>query len=147
MNRCCYVSHSPVSCSATDGKRERERERALSMRHITHAAWRLCMTPKTTLLKTGSVPFHRPEDCTDLLLNHFNPCWRSAQTGNFSGLSAGVLRLSGVTGATGSLASSSVSRQPEAKKLCHLFACLAGFHHPGLLFSWHSLTAITPQAH
>lgn len=35
MNHCCYVSHSPVSCSATDGKRDRGRE----------SAWRASCVP------------------------------------------------------------------------------------------------------
>lgn len=93
MNQRCYVSHSPVSCSATDGKRDRdgERGRALSVRHVSHAAWRLCMTPKTTLLKRGSAHFHWPGDRTDLFLTtltcaegqyslRFSLCWGLASS-------------------------------------------------------------------
>lgn len=129
--------------------RETEGERALRVRHVSHAAWRLCMTLKTTLLKRGSAHFHWPGDRTDLSLNRLNQGWRSAESGNFSMLWAGVQLLSEVTGVTGSSAWPSVSRQPMVTKLWPVSSsvyCLACSHHRLLLFSWHSLTPITLQA-
>lgn len=118
MNQHCYVSHSPVSCSATDGKRDGERERQrelLSVRHVSHAAWRLCMTPKTTLLKRGSGHFHRATECTDLFFNHLNQHWSSEEGWEFLYVKGqSVQLLSEVTVATGSSSWSSVSVQPVA---------------------------------
>lgn len=96
MNRSCYVSHPPVSCSATDGeKRQREgkseRGRALSMRHVSHAAWRLCMIPKTSPLQRGRAHFHWHRHHSDLFFNHLNQRWRSAESGNFSECQNSVL--------------------------------------------------------
>lgn len=92
------------------------------------------MTPKTTLLKRGSAHFHRPGDRTDLFLNQCNQLWRSANPGNFLSQTC-VQLVSGVMGATGSLASSSVSHKSMATQLW------PAYH---LLFTaWHARPALT----